>query len=100
MKKSIDRQLERKCLDLVENYRILVSGNKLEFTEMVLAYAGIYLAAGATPDLSKIEECKKLPKSKAGVFSNFRGTDELLVRCKMALAADPSLYFEKLELEY
>ena len=96
----MDRQLERKCFDLVENYRILASGNKLEFTEMVLACAGIYLAAGVTPDMSKIEECKKLLKSKAGVFSNFRGTDELLVRCKMALAADPSLYFEKLELEY
>ena len=96
----MDRQLERKCLDLVENYRILASGNKLEFTEMVLACAGIYLAAGATPDMSKIEECKKLLKSKAGVFSNFRGTDELLVRCKMALAADPSLYFENLESEY
>ena len=96
----MDRQLERKCLDLVENYRILASGNKLEFTEMVLACAGIYLAAGVTPDMSRIEECKKLLKSKAGVFSNFRGTDELLVRCKMALAADPALYFENLEREY
>ena len=96
----MDRQLERKCLDLVENYRILASGNKLEFTEMVLACAGIYLAAGVTPDMSRIEECKKLLKSKAGVFSNFRGTDELLVRCKMALAADPLLYFENLEREY
>ena len=96
----MDRQLERKCLDLVENYRILASGNKLEFTEMVLACAGIYLAAGVTPDMSRIEECKKLLKSKAGVFSNFRSTDELLVRCKMALAADPLLYFENLEREY
>ncbi|MBQ6427527.1 MAG: DUF4003 family protein [Oscillospiraceae bacterium] len=87
-------------MDLVENYRILASGNKLEFTEMVLACAGIYLAAGVTPDMSRIEECKKLLKSKAGVFSNFRGTDELLVRCKMALAADPALYFENLEREY
>ena len=96
----MDRKLERKCLDLVENYRILASGNKLEFTEMVLACAGIYLAAGVTPDMSRIEECKKLLKSKAGVFSNFRSTDELLVRCKMALAADPLLYFENLEREY
>lgn len=96
----MDRQLERKCLDLVENYRILASGNKLEFTEMVLACSGIYLAAGVTPDISRIEACKKLLKSKAGVFSSFRGTDELLVRCKMALAADPALYFENLEREY
>ena len=96
----MDRQLVGKCLDLVENYRILSSGNKLEFSEMVLACAGIYLTAGKAPDMARIEECKKLLKSKAGVFSSFRGTDELLVRCKMALAPDPALYFENLEREY
>lgn len=96
----MDRQIESKCLGLVENYRILAEGNKWEFTEMVLACAGIYLAAGTVPDTDKVKACKKLLKSKAGVFSNFRGSDELLVRCKMALADDPSLYFERLENEY
>ena len=33
---------------------------------------------------------KKLLKNKAGFFSNFRGSDALLVRCKMALAEDPA----------
>ena len=96
----MDQQLERKCLNLAENYRILSAGNKLEFTEMILACAGIYLAAGREPDIDRIQECKKLLKSKAGIFSNFRGSDELLVRCKMALSADPELYFENLEREY
>ncbi|MBO6041417.1 MAG: DUF4003 family protein, partial [Oscillospiraceae bacterium] len=32
--------------------------------------------------------------------SNFRGTDELLVRCKMALSPDPERYFDDLEQEY
>ena len=96
----MDQQLERKCLNLAENYRILSAGNKLEFTEMILACAGIYLAAGREPDMDRIQECKKLLKSKAGIFSNFRGSDELLVRCKMALSADPELYFENLEREY
>lgn len=67
---------------------------------MVLACAGIFLAAGVTPDMNRLAECKKLLKSKAGIFSNFRGSDELLVRCKMALSADPELYFENLEREY
>ena len=96
----MDRQTENKCQALVENYRILASGNKLEFTEMILSCAGIYLAAGVAPDMDRIKECKKLLKSRAGIFSNFRGSDELLVRCKMALSPDPELYFNALEREY
>jgi len=96
----MDHQIERKCSELIENYSILASGNKLEFTEMVLACAGIFLAAGKRPDIGRIDECKKLLKSKTGVFSNFRGMDEILIRCKMALSDDPALYFENLEKAY
>ena len=96
----MDRQIETRSLNLVENYRILSGRNKMEFPEMVLACAGIFLAAGVTPDMNRLAECKKLLKSNAGIFSNFRGSDELLVRCKMALSADPELYFENLEREY
>ena len=56
----MDRQIENKCLALVENYRILVSGSKLEFTEMILACAEVYLAAGMAPDMDRVKECKKL----------------------------------------
>jgi len=96
----LEKQIESKCLRLVENYRILSAGSKMEFQEMVLACAGIYLAAGTAPDMDRVRACKKLLKCKAGIFSNFRGSDELLVRCKMALADDPALYFENLEREY
>ncbi len=96
----MDRLTEEKCLKLTENYRVLAAGTHFEFTEMLLACAGIYLAQDAEPDMERISECKKLLKRKAGVFSNFRGSDELLVRCKMALADDPELYFERLENEY
>ena len=96
----MDRQIENKCQTLVDNYRILASGNKLEFTEMILACAEVYLAAGAAPDMDRIKECRKLLKSRAGIFSNFRGSDELLVRCKMALSPDPEQYFNCLEQEY
>ena len=96
----MNHQTESKCLTLVENYRILAADNKMEFTEMLLACAGIYLAAGREPDPDRIRECKKLLKSKAGLFSNFRGSDELLVRCKMALAPDPERYFESVESAY
>ncbi len=96
----MDRQIESKCLSLAENYRILAEGSKMEYPEMVLACAGIWQAADREPDMDKIRECRKLLKSRAGVFSNFRGSDELLVLSKMALAEDPALYFENLEAEY
>lgn len=96
----MDRQIESKCLDLTENYRILAAGNKLEYTEMVLACAGIYMAAGVKPDTERLQVAKMLLKSRAGIFSNFRGSDEMLVRCKMALADDPARYFDRLEQEY
>ena len=96
----MDRQIESKCLGLIENYRALAEGNRMEFAEMVLACAGIYLAAGVKPDMDRVKECRKLLKNRAGIFSNFRGSDELLVRCKMALSDDPGLYFEKVEKEY
>lgn len=96
----MDRQTESKCLGLIENYQILAADNKLEFKEMLLACAGIYLAADKKPDMDRISACKKLLKSKAGLFSNFRGTDELLVRCKMALAPEPELYFERVKEAY
>lgn len=96
----MDQQIENKCLQLVENYKILSEGNWFEFQEMLLACAGIYLAAGVEPDLEKARECKKILKSKAGIFSNFRGSDEMLVRSKMAIAPDPEIYFDDLEREY
>ena len=49
----MDRQIESNCLGLLENYRTLAAGNRMEFTEMVLACAGIYLAAGASPDMER-----------------------------------------------
>ncbi len=96
----MDQQIERKCSELLEYYRILASGFKMASTEIILACAGIYQAAGVQPDLEKVEACKKLLKSKAGVLSNFRGSDEPLIISKMALSDDPALYFEKLEKNY
>ena len=96
----MDRQIEKNCSDLAENFRILSAGNKMEYAEMLLACSGIYLAAGVKPDMDRVAECRKLLKSKAGLFSSFRGIDELLVRCKMALSDNPALYFDNLSREY
>ena len=67
----MDRQMENKCLKLVENYRILAAGNKMEFTEMLLACAGIYLAAGREPDMDRVKECKKTAEKQSGDLLQF-----------------------------
>ena len=96
----MDQQIERKCSELVENYRVLAPACKMSSSEMVLACAGIYQAAGVQPDMNRLEECRKLLKSKAGPLSNFRGSDEPIILCKMALSDDPAQYFENLEKTY
>lgn len=96
----MDQVLEKNCLALLENYQLLSSVNKMESSEMILACSGIFLSANAKPDPIRMREIKKLLKSKAGIFSDFRGADELLILCKMALASDPNAYFERLKDEY
>ena len=96
----MDRLTETRCLTLTENDRARAAGNKMEFQEMTLACAGLFLAEGRAPDPARLDECRKLLRSSAGVFSNFRGSDELLVRSKMALAEDPARYFEDLKKQY
>ena len=45
----MDRQIESKCLELVENFHTLKKGNRMEYTEMLLACAELYMAAGREP---------------------------------------------------
>ena len=47
----MDQQIESKCLDLVEAYRILSSGNKMEFSEMILATS---VLLSISPSLSEV----------------------------------------------
>lgn len=93
-------EIEAKCIAMSEGYAALAAKNKLESSEMLLAGAGLFLAAGRTPDAAHLAECRKLLKSRAGVFSNFRGFAEFLVCCKMALAKDPEEYFDALSASY
>ena len=67
----MEKQIESKCLRLVENYRILSAGSKMEFQEMVLACAGIYLAAGTAPDMDRVRACKKASEMQGGYFFQF-----------------------------
>ena len=96
----MDRNTEARCLALAENYSALAPQNKAGFQEMTLACAGLFLAEGRTPDPARMEECRRLLKSRVGVFSNFRSSDELLVCTQMALAEDPAQYFDALQKQY
>lgn len=92
--------LQSKCDRLLENWAALQSASPFEYQAMRLAAASLYLAAGKTVDAERLKACKKLLRKKKGVFSNFRGIAELLVRCKMALADDAEAWLERLDGVY
>ena len=93
-------ELQKKCDLLTENYDRMSKGNKLEFNTMIAAGAAMFAAADAEADTERVKECRKLLKEKKGIFSNFRGTAEFIIRCKMALSKDPEAYLARLDSVY
>ncbi|MBR4473984.1 MAG: DUF4003 family protein [Oscillospiraceae bacterium] len=93
-------KLEDKCKQLMKNYDRMKPGNGLEYNQLLAAGAAMYVAAGKEVDAERLKECKKLLKSRKGIFSNYRGTAEFIVRCKLALSEDPKSYFERLDRVY
>lgn len=86
--------LQAKCDQLVANDRIIKQAGLLESTNLVKLGSLLYMFEGTTPDLERIKACRKILKSKVGIFSNFRGTLGFIVPIKMALADDPEAYID------
>ena len=93
-------ELQNKCDQFLENYDKMQAGNKLEYDSLVAAGAAMYAASGAEVDTERLQACKKLLKSRKGVFSNYRGTAEFIVRCKLAMSDDQDAYFDRLDAVY
>ena len=86
--------LQERCEAQIRNETVLRKAAKLEFESVVKLGAMMHVNAGREVDVNRIKECKQILKEKAGVFSNFRGTLEYIVRVKMALADDPRAYID------
>lgn len=92
--------IQDKCDQLIENYNRILPGNHFEHSGLLAAGAAMYLANGLKVDPEKLRECKRMIRKQKGLFSNFRGTAEFIVRCKMAMADDPAAYLERLTSVY
>ncbi len=86
--------LQARAQAQVRNEVALRKVSKLGFEEVVKLGAMLYTNAGKQVDADRIKECKRILKSKAGVFSDFRSVLELVVEIKMALSDDPEAYLD------
>lgn len=84
----------------VENKEILRKGNKFESELMTVASSLVYTSARVKVDIEKFKECRKILKKKAGMFSSFRSTSELMVVSKMAIADNPEKYIDDIQAIY
>lgn len=69
---------------------------KLEFGASQVAAALIFTNAGRTADTNRMKTCHDILKKKAGIFSPFRDSSELIVLARMALENYPEQYIDEL----
>jgi len=90
----MNQTLQERCDRLVASDRIIKKAGFLESTSLVKLGSLLYLFEGATPDVERIKACRKILKTKTGIFSNFRGALGFIVPIKMSLADDPEAYID------
>lgn len=88
MKKTIDQNL------LAANIDTIRSVFKMDYTQMQIMGAFICTVYDVVAEEEHIRACRKILKSRFGIFSEFRGHLELLIVIKMSLAEDPEEYLE------
>ncbi len=88
-------QIETVCREFLDHYRILRPLCRWDFTEIVLAAAGLFTAEHAVPDAEKIRACRKILRGEKGIFSNFRGVSETVILCRMSMQEDPAGYLDR-----
>ena len=86
--------LQARAQAQVQNEAVLRKVAKLGFEEVIKLGAMMCTNVGKEADVGRIKDCKRILKSKAGLFSDFRSTLEFVVRTKMALAGDPEAYID------
>jgi len=82
------------CEAQIRNETAMRKAAKLEYEAVLKLCALMHVNAGREVDAERIRECGGILKSRAGVFSNFRGTLQRVILTKMALADDPAAYID------
>ena len=97
---QMNEELRKKCDELIRNYQIMRLRDRSDYQSMTMAGAAIFLEAGVTPDLEMLDHCKTVLKGRKGIFSNYRGISQYIIRCKMALSGSPERYLTDLDRVY
>ncbi len=92
--------LQHRCDLLIENYRIMSERGTFGSSYELLAAAGLYMAADSVADPERLTAARNIIKSSVGIFSDFRGVMEYVLRAKMAMTEDPQGYFDTLRAVY
>ncbi len=88
------QSLQEICEAQIRNETAMRKTAKIEFEAVLKLCAMMHVNAGREVDAERIRECAGILKSRAGMFSNFRGTLQRVVLTKMALADDPAAYLD------
>ena len=88
------QSLQEICDAQIRNETAMRKVAKLEYEAILKLCAMMHVNAGREVDAERIRECSGILKSRAGIFSNFRGTLQRVILTKMALADDPAAYID------
>lgn len=92
--------LQTKCELLASNYVTVQKSGKLEFGEAATLGAFLLTAQNAVANEEKIRACRKILKSKVGIFSNLRGFTNIALLSRMSNEADPEGYLDRVLAAY
>ena len=93
----MDERLRQKCELLSENRNAIRKQFGWENNLMCIVAALVFTNVGQKADVPKMEECKKILKKNAGVFSDLRGYMYLIMLSKMTLAGDPEGFLKHVQ---
>ncbi len=90
----MDEKLQKKCDLLVSNREQIGKAALIQsdLVRTVAAYA--YTDEDVEVNVGELKDALKLLKKKQGIFSEFRGNDEMIVATKMVLSGDPEKYID------
>ncbi len=86
--------IKRKCDSLIENWALISKEFMLENGLIKTVAASSFTEKNRPVDGEYLKECRKILRKKQGVFSEFRGNNELIVSARMALSDNPEGYID------
>ncbi len=87
-------ELQKRCDLFLDNREQISKVTMLQDNEITTVAAYAYSDKEKTADIARLKECIKLIDKRQGIFSEFRGSEELVVATKMDMSGDPEKYID------